>query len=407
MRTHVKIYFYLLNSKKKSDGSLPIYVRITFLEEYLLISTGLSAYSREWNKKLKRMKGDSERSTLINQAISNIESEITAIANRLNESGKVFTVREIKELFLKKNFEKSPSYVSECFDFHIKYLRTLEGKEYASSTIQKYSITKERILQFIRMKYKKNDLLIGDINEVFLMDFDIFLRLTISNSPKTIQKHIQRFKTVLRFNEKRERIQIKRLHYTVQVPQKKVEFLTQNEVSLLESLELVSERLTIIRDLFIFSCYSGLSYTELKNLTKDDLKVINDEVWIYMIRQKTKREFKVPLLYKCVEIIKKYSNHKSIRKKKQLLPVPSNQRYNEYLKELNTITGISTPLTTHLARKTYACTVLLRNGVHIQIVSQLLGHSNTSITIKSYLSEVPELMMTEFEKVRKNYSNKD
>jgi integrase len=207
----------------------------------------------------------------------------------------------------------------------------------------------------------------------------------------------------LTFNQKREKIFNKTLHYSVKVPPKKVEFLTQNEIDILEDLSINSERLTIIRDLFIFSCYSGLGYAELKNLHKDHLRVIDDQIWIYMIRQKTKRHFKVPLLPKCVRIIEKYSMHKSIFKKGLLLPVPSNQRYNEYLKELNLKSGISIPLTTHLARRTFACTVLLRNNVHLQIVSQLLGHSSTSTTMKSYISEVPELMISEFEKVKNVY----
>lgn len=370
------------------------------------MSTGVSATSREWNKKTKRMKGNSERSKTINEALSTLETEILSITNKLYQSGCEFSVHKIKEIYLKKGEDQLRFNVSDCFELFLNHIKKLMGKDYTKSTYFKYRITMERTMQFIRMHYKKSDMLTTAIDDVFLMEFDLFLRVSFNNSPKTIHKHIQRLKTCITFSEKSAKIVSKQLHYSVKVPPKKVEYLTQHEVDFMESVHLESERLTIIRDIFLFACYTGLGYSELKSLHKDHLKIIDDQVWIFMIRKKTKRQFKLPLLPKCLDLLEKYRKHKACRKG-LLLPVPSNQRYNEYLKELNPICNISIPLTTHLARRTFACSILLRNGVHIQIVSQLLGHANTSITMKSYLSEVPELMLAEFQKIKKVYSNAD
>jgi integrase len=124
-----------------------------------------------------------------------------------------------------------------------------------------------------------------------------------------------------------------------------------------------------------------------------------------MIRQKTKRQYNVPLLPKCIELISRYQFHPKRIELGMLLPVPSNQKFNSYLKELQDICNIETILTCHLARRTFGSTVLLRNNVNIQIISQLLGHSSTAITIKSYLGSDQNFMLSEFQKIKSIYSN--
>jgi integrase len=255
------------------------------------------------------------------------------------------------------------------------------------------------------MNYKVHDISVDQVNDKFLMDFEVFLRMTIGNSSRTIQKCFQRLVTVLKFAHKRGGIKhIPNIGYKIKVPPKTVEYLTQGEVDRIENKEIHNQRLCIIRDLFIFSCYSGLSYRELANLHESHLQVIDNQTWINMIRQKTKKNYRVPLLSKCEDIINKYSNHEHRVKKHLIFPVPSNQKFNAYLKELNVICDISKPLTCHLARRTFSCTILLRNRVPIQIVSELLGHSSTSITIKSYMGVIPELMISEFDKIKAIYN---
>jgi integrase len=197
--------------------------------------------------------------------------------------------------------------------------------------------------------------------------------------------------------------QLPSLHYKVKVPIKKVEYLTQEEIDRIESKEIRVERLNIIRDLFIFSCYSGLSYTEMRNLHESHLQTIDSQIWIDMMRQKTKRSLKIPLLPKCVSIIEKYELHITRKSKGLILPVPTNQKFNSYLKELNDLCSITTPLTCHLGRRSFSTTILLRNKIHVEAISKMLGHANSAITIKSYMGNVPELIMSEFEKIKEIY----
>jgi len=405
MKSQVKVTFFPLTARRKKDGTTPIYVRIAYNGERFSQSTGLSIQRKDWNIKTKKVKLNTELGQSVNESLDLLESNILSIANILKAKGNLLSVESIKEQLNMPPDEETTSTVFNCFNDYTEHIQKLINKDYSKSTYFKYRITMERTMQFIRMHYKKSDVDVQDLNDKFLMDFETFLRLNIGNSPKTIHKHFQRLKTVLSYAWKRGVInQPPSLHYKVKVPIKKVEYLTQEEIDRIENKDFKVERLNIIRDLFIFSCYSGLSYTEMQNLHSSHIRVIDSQVWIDMVRQKTKRPLTIPLLPKCVELIEKYKTHKVRTKKGLLLPVPTNQVFNAYLKQINDLCEITTPLTCHLGRRSFACTILLRNKVHIHVVSQLLGHSNTNITVKSYLGTVPELMISQFDMVKDIYN---
>ena len=404
MKTRVNVTYLLLLSKRKVDGSIPIYVRITSNRQSVLISTGKSIPEKEWNKKTKRVRSSSPRSHLINESLLTIENQVHSIVNKLIQQDQPFTVHEIKEILNKKDTPEYVPTIHSCFEDYITQIQKLMNKDYSKQTYFKYRITMDRTMQFIRMTYKKSDFKVEELQDKFLMDFESFLRVNIGNSPKTIHKHIQRFKTVLHYASRRGVIKhLPSLHYKVKVPIKKIEYLTQEEIDRIEMKEIQIERLNIIRDLFIFSCYSGLSYTEMRNLHESHLQTIDSQIWIDMIRQKTKRSLKIPLLPKCVNIIEKYELHTARKSKGLLLPVPTNQKFNSYLKELNDICSITTRITCHLGRRSYATSILLRNKIHIAAISKMLGHHDISTTIKSYMGSVPELIMSEFEKIKEIY----
>jgi integrase len=191
--------------------------------------------------------------------------------------------------------------------------------------------------------------------------------------------------------------------FKVKVPHKQVEYLTQYEIDTIERKQILNDRLATIRDIFIFSVYSGLSFREMKNLHKRHLKIINGEYWIDMIRQKTQKQYTIPLLPKCVQILERYNKHPKTTSG-LLLPLPSNQKFNAYLKEIQHICEIDTVITCHLARRTFGSTILLQNNVNIHVISQMMGHSNTSVTIKSYLGTNTQMMVNEFERIKDIYS---
>ncbi len=406
MDTQVKIRFYLFTSKKKKDGKIPIYARITHNYRSIQFSTGLSVSVRDWNKKLMRFRGESDESKVFNDTLQSIELKVRIAINQLLKNGKNVSVERIKNEILSE--PNNPTQVSDCMETYISHIEALLNKDYTQSSLYRYKYTQSRIHEFIRMKYKKSNYLIEDLNNNFLQDFEVYLRGSLGNSPKTIQKHIQRFSTMIRHCSYRGLIShFPFNNYKVKVPLKQIEYLTQSEIDIIEQKDISNNRLSIIRDLFVFSIYSGLSFRELKNLHQNNLKCIDGQYWVNMIRQKTKRQYNVPLLPKCIDLINRYQFHPKRIESGMLLPVPSNQKFNSYLKELQDICNIETKLTCHLSRRTFGSTVLLRNNVNIQIISQLLGHSSTAITIKSYLGSDQNFMLSEFQKIKNIYSNSD
>ncbi len=234
---------------------------------------------------------------------------------------------------------------------------------------------------FIKYKYKKSDVSLLELNLQFLDDFDYFLKTMKNQKQVTINKEIQRLRTPIKraisegYLDRDPFI----LHKSKTV-RKEIVFLAAEELKILENTLFKQKRLDVIRDLFIFCCYTGLAYNEMSNLEKQNIHIGFDNVnWIQMKREKTNREISIPILPKAQNIIEKYSAESNL-----IFPPISNQKFNSYLKEIAAIARIEKRLTHHIARKTFASTVLLYNDVPMEIVSELLGHSNMTITQESY-----------------------
>jgi integrase/recombinase XerD len=168
-------------------------------------------------------------------------------------------------------------------------------------------------------------------------------------------------------------------------------YLTDGELKQLEKYTFSQPRLQQVKDLFIFCCYTGLAYAEMSTLTTNNIEIgFDGKEWIQMIRKKTNRKISIPLLPKAKDILDKYND---------VLPVISNQKFNSYLKEISELLGIDKKLTHHIARKTFATTVLLYNNVPMEIVSELLGHTNMSVTQAHYRKVVQKKVSEEIKRL--------
>nr|WP_315167541.1 tyrosine-type recombinase/integrase [uncultured Flavobacterium sp.] len=253
--------------------------------------------------------------------------------------------------------------------------------EIKQSTYDKFVYVGKDLEAFIKYKYKKSDVSLLELNLQFLDDFDYFLKTMKNQKQVTINKEIQRLRTPIKraisegYLDRDPFI----LHKSKTV-RKEIVFLAAEELKILENTLFKQKRLDVIRDLFIFCCYTGLAYNEMSNLEKQNIQIGFDNVnWIQMKREKTNRQISIPILPKAQNIIEKYLTESNL-----IFPPISNQKFNSYLKEIAFITGIEKRLTHHIARKTFASTVLLYNEVPMEIVSELLGHSNMTITQESY-----------------------
>jgi len=308
MESQLKVTFFLYRQKLRTDNTTPIYMKISYSIQYVQISTGISVHSKTWNINTQKIKGNSPEVVSKNETLKFIELKVWSIINELLLKGKPFTVQTIKHC-MKYGTSSNPTLFN-IVEVYIQRIEKLINKEYSSSSLLKYNNTKMRISEFVLYKYKRKDIYIHEVDNSFIMDFLDYLKYKVGNQQRTIQKHYQRLFTMINYSVKKgiiEKIPFNNIR--VSVPPMVVSYLTQDEVNRIESTEFNNERLNTIRDLFIFSVYSGFSYTEMKNLHECNIKIINNQLWVDMTRQKTKKQYRVPLLLKCEEIILRYKNH--------------------------------------------------------------------------------------------------
>lgn len=246
-------------------------------------------------------------------------------------------------------------------------------------TYSRYELTKKRLMEFMKFKYSVSDMLIKDINVVFIEDFLLYIKNNYGCSHNTAMKFVQRFRTVVNFAKNTGLVTADPFgSYRVRFERTDRDYLTMEEITTIYNHEFSSKRLEQVRDLFIFSCYTALSYIDVCELKQEDIRTgFDGNLWIIRKRHKTNVTSTVRLLDIPKAILEKYRDKLPNGK---ILPVISNQKMNDYLKEIAAICGIEKTLTYHVARHSCATSVLLANGVPIETVSKILGHTNIRTT---------------------------
>lgn len=390
---NIRILFLIERAKTNVKDLVPLRCRITYLGQRKLFSTGIFMKAECWFSKLQKAKPCTDENDFINY-------EITLITNRLNKAFLVlqaqeeeFTVEDVYAQYSGKS-KASNDGIIKYYGSFIEKLKKLIDVEIKQVTWNKYSYTYSDLKSFIEKKYNKKDIYLKNLNMAFLLDFEYYLKTEKKQKQITVNKGLQKLKRVVRIAV--ESNKINKFPFAGHKPKPTkthVIYLTPEELESLEKFQFSQRRLQEVADMFIFCCYTGLAYNEMAHLErKNIIKGFDGNEWIYMQRQKTEKPISVPLLPKSKQIIEKY--HKA-NDSILLLPVISNQKFNSYLKEIAEIVGIEKNLTHHLARKTFATTILLYNDVPIEIVSELLGHSKISIT-QEYYGKVVQKKVSEY-----------
>lgn len=377
------ILFLLQKARINIKGKCPLRCRITYSKKRKEFSTGLFINPDFWKSKQQKAHPPNEDNNYINSQLSLISQKINQAFLMLQVNEINFDVADIYLVYKGENTKNNKTFL-EVMELHNSKMEKLVGKEYAPRYYQKWKGTYKLLKAFIRHTYKKNDVLINKLTLKFLDDLDFYLKSKKNQKQITVNKCIQRVRKVIKlaiaegYLERDPFILYKPKRY-----QKEVVYLDADELKKMENHSFAQERLTQVRDMFIFCCYTGLAYQEMKDLKgKHLVKGFDGNTWIKMLRKKTKTPIAVPLLSKASEILLKYDELE------QVLPVISNQKFNSYLKEIADVVGIDKKLTHHIARKTFATTVLLYNDVPMEIVSDLLGHSKIDVTQRHYAKVV-------------------
>lgn len=379
--------FFLKVPRKKSNLRY-IYLRITVDGIPKETSTKRKWDITRWDQKAERAVGTKEDAKTINFFLTTIESKVNQYRNDLVYVERSITSQKIIDFIMGRLAPKVK--VLEEFLKHNDELLALVGKgEYAIGTHERFEISKKHIKEFLLFKFNLEDMEFRDLNYEFIKDYEFYLKTVKSCNNNTALKYITNFRKIVRRAIDKEIIKedpFKKFKGKKTKTKKKP--LTAVELHKIENHTFSTPRLTVIRDVFIFQCYTGLAYIDAFQLKKDDIKIgIDGEYWIMSDRQKTESETNIPLLPKALEIIEKYKNHPLCLSRRSVLPVKSNQKMNAYLKEIADLCGITCILNTHKARRTFGSTVTLANDVPIHIVKEMLGHRSVQQTEEYAITE--------------------
>ena len=380
MKTKVSILFYAKKAKAATNGLVPIYTRITINGKRIELSTNRFVEISKWSTEAGKMKGTSEEARSINNHLDILKSQIRDVEMELIHKKTAVTTETIKSKLL--GADDRARMLVPIFQDHNNKIKELVGKEYAPGTLERYTTSLKHTIEFMQWKYNISDIDITKIDHAFITDYEFWLRSVRNCANNTAVKYIKNFNKIIKICLANHWIDKNPFaNYKSKVKEVERVYLTEDEIQSIMEKEFKTERLSLVRDIFLFSCFTGLAYIDVKNLTKSHISFgIDGEKWIFTHRQKTESASKIPILPVTQMIIDKYENHPQCKNEDKLLPILSNQKMNAYLKELADICNIDKELTFHIARHTFATTVTLTNGVPIESVSKMLGHKNLRTT---------------------------
>jgi site-specific recombinase XerD len=381
-----------------------IYVRITVNGKRAEFSTGRKVHPSKWDSAYGKVIGFSQEVRQLNAQMQKIKTDLYRHADKLQDREQPLTAVSLKESYL--GLDKSVKMLLEIFQEHNDQVDSLIGKDFAAGTAERYRTAKSHLEEYIRNEYRKKDIPVRQVDHAFITGFEYYLKTKRNCSHNTAIKYVVNFKKIVRIAYANGWINKDPFaNWKVRLKTVEREFLTQEELQQLMDTEFQAERLEHERDVFLFCCFSGLAYADVKKLTHDDFVIgIDRELWINTKRTKTKTKSNIPVLPTAMMILEKYEDSPHLIKEK-VLPVLTNQKMNAYLKEIADLSGVKKNLTTHLARHTFATTVTLSNGVSIESVSKMLGHKNLRTTqhyAKILNRKVSEDMQLLREKLKSN-----
>lgn len=380
MNAKVSVLFYAKKSKAKNNSRVPIYLRITVNGKRAEFSTGKDVEISKWSAIQNRLKGNSEEARTLNKYFDVLQSKVLEIENNLIMSGEPFDASDVKNLL--SGNKQTERYLIPIFEDHNKRMEKLIGKEYAVATLKNFKTCLSHLKEFLWKYHKKSDINIQKLEPSFLNDFDFFLRTKSNINNNSAVKHTKNLSKILKICYQNNWIEKDLvIFYKGRFQEVNVNFLTDEEIAAIRNKEFSGKGLNLVRDMFVFICYTGLAYIDIYNLTKEQLSIgIDGSLWIITNRQKTGNASNIPLFPIAEEIIKRYENHPLVSNSGKLLPVYTNQKVNEYLKTIAENCGINKKLTFHCARHTFATTVTLANNVSMESVSKMLGHKSIKTT---------------------------
>lgn len=399
MSVHLNLLFYLKKPKNYQSGPIHVYLRITVDGKRAELSTSRECEPSRWNSKGGKASGTRESSKSLNCYLDTLKAKVFEAHRQLLVSGLPVTAECLKARLTGKP-DKGKMLI-DVFKEHNNRIKAMVGEEFAPGTLDRYKTSLKHTVDFMEWKYGVGDMDVMKIDHAFVTDYEFYLRSVRKCSNNTAVKYIKNFGKIIRICLANGWLKTSPfLNYKAKIRQVDRVFLTEEELERIASKEFATERLEQVRDIFLFSCFTGLAYVDVAGLKATNIVLgIDGEKWVFKHRQKTDTPSRIPLLPAAAAILEKYKRHMQCLAEGKMLPVRSNQKMNAYLKEIADLCGISKPLTFHIARHTFATTVTLLNGVPMESVSKMLGHTNLKTT--QHYAKILDIKVSEDMKVLK------
>ena len=400
-RTSFSLLFYIRRTKLNKFGEAPIFMRITVNGNRSDASVKRFIAPRLWNSS----KGKATEKGLgcrdLNLYLDAISSNILRILRDMELAGEELSARSILDRYLGKNLPERRTLV-EVFRAHNETCRKLSGIDYAPATVARYETCLKLLCNFLSVHYQKEDFYLNELPQDFIEEFELYLKTNRKCGHNTTIKYLANFKKITRLALARGWLNKDPFsEYKFHLKPVERDFLEWRELQRLKDKHIDIPRMSQIRDIFVFCCFTGLAFTDVKQLRPEHIVLdINGARWIRKLRQKTQNMCNIPLLDAANEILSRYADNDYCQKRGVLLPVCSNQKMNLYLKELADVCGIRKHLSTHVARHTFA-TLTLASGAAIENVAKMLGHSDTKMT-RHYARILDASIMRDMQLVAKN-----
>ncbi len=381
MTQTISVTFSTRKDRATEDGLLPVFMKISIAGKRLVMMTKIFVKPNEWSNQNAKLKTNTEEARRINKMLDAFKLRAFDYQRELMNEGKEVTLASMKAKWYGLSLERA-RMLMEVFKEHNEQMKALINREFSPLTFERYETSFRHTQEFMKWKYQIEDIDIKQLNYEFISNYEFWLKSVRKCDHNTTVKYLSNFKKIVHicikhgWLDKDPFVGFKMTKREVERP-----FLVEEELTRIIGEDFKMPRLRQVRDIFIFCCYTGLAYADVKKLTREEITTgIDGEKWIWTSRQKTETTTRVPLMPRALEILDRYKDDPQCVNQGRLLPVLSNQKMNNYLKEIADACEITKKMTFHTARHTFATTVTLSNGVPIETVGKMLGHRNLKTT---------------------------
>ena len=376
VRSSFSILFFIRDSRVRKDGTASIEVVLTANGERCAFSTGKRVKSWNWDKTKQQVKGKDEETQSLNNYLKAIKAKLYQKEAELLDRGFIITAELLRDAYFDKVESLKEKSLFEVFEGHNKEQEKLVGNGVSKATYWISAYTVRLLKEFVQQKYKREDLYLRELNLNFIQSFHTFLRIDKGMAQNSSTKHLKLLKKIINLAVANSYMTTNPfITYKIEREPVEIDFLDEEELRKIINFDTPLPRLEKAKDMFLFGCFTGLSYIDIKTLAPEHFEKDNTgRIWIKKRRVKTGVLSRIPLLPIAKLILDKYKGGE------KLLPIQDPADINKYLKDIAILCDIKKRITFHTSRHTFASTVTLANNISLEVVSKMLGHTNTRMT---------------------------